>query len=126
MTDTGNNCVQVLNSDLTFSSTFGKDGDGKGQFWYPTGIACDSAGEVYVADTNNHRIQVFTAEGKFVGIFGVCGQELSSPYGIAIDSSNMVYVSESKNSCITVFTTEGQYRRAFGRRGMCPRGLAVE
>ena len=93
MTDSDNNCVQVLNSDLTFSSTFGKCGDGKGQFYYPTGIACDSAGEVYVADTNNHRIQVFTAEGKFVRMFGRHGQgrgELSSPYGIAIDSSNMV------------------------------------
>ena len=43
--DNGNNRIQVLNSDLTFSSTFGKQGNGKGQFSTPWGIACDSTGK---------------------------------------------------------------------------------
>ena len=37
----------ILNSDLTFSSTFGKRGSGVGQFTRPVGIACDSTGKVY-------------------------------------------------------------------------------
>ena len=77
-----NHCVQVLNSDLTFSSSFGKCGSGKGQFDYPRGIACDSTGKVYVADRDNHRVQVFTAEGKFLKMFGRHGDgrgELSLP-----------------------------------------------
>ena len=45
-----NHCVQVLNSDLTFFSKFGKKGSGNGQFERPYGIACDSTGNVYVAD----------------------------------------------------------------------------
>ena len=60
--DSGNCCVQVLNPDLTFSHTFGKKGSGKGQFQNPRFITCGSTGKVYVADSSNHRIQVFTAE----------------------------------------------------------------
>ncbi len=61
-------------------------------------IACDSTGKVYVADTGNHRIQVFTAEGKLLKMFGRHdGQgrgELNWPGGVAIDSNGMVYVCQ--------------------------------
>ena len=72
--DCWNHRVQVLNSDLTFSSTFGKEGSGKGQFKYPWSIACDSTGKMYVTDSKNHRIQVFTAGGKFLRMFGRYGE----------------------------------------------------
>ena len=133
--DTWNCRVQVLNSDLTFSSTFGKQGSGKGQFDNPRGIACDSTGKVYVADTNNHSIQVFTAEGKFLRMFGRRGQgrgELASPYYVAVDTTGMVYVSEDDNDRVSVFTSEGQFVTSFGRWGegpgefRSPRGLAVD
>ena len=133
--DTWNCRVQVLNSDLTFSSTFGKQGSGKGQFDNPRGIACDSTGKVYVADTNNHSIQVFTAEGKFLRMFGRRGQgrgELASPYYVAVDTTGMVYVSEDDNDHVSVFTSEGQFVTSFGRWGegpgefRSPRGLAVD
>ena len=51
-----NRCVSILNYDLTTYGTFGKRGNGKGQFNNPWGVACDNAGKVYVADTFNHRI----------------------------------------------------------------------
>ena len=130
-----NHRVQVLNSDLTFSSTFGKKGSGKGQFGSPLGITCDSTGKVYVADTNNHCIQVFTAEGKFLWMFGRRGQgrgELDTPYYIAVDTSGIVYVSENDNNRVSVFTSEGQFVTSFGREGegpgefQSPRGLAVD
>ena len=133
--DFGNNCVHVLNSDLTFSSTFGKQGNGKGQFTHPWGIACDSTGKVYVADSRNHCIRVFTAEGKFLRMFGRRGHgrgELASPSYVAVDTSGMVYVSESVNHCISVFSSEGQFVTSFGRKGERPgefkdhRGLAVD
>ena len=133
--DNGNHRVQVLNSDLTFSSTFGKQGNGKGQFSFPWGIACDSTGKVYVADTLNYRIQVFTAEGKFLRMFGRRGQgrgELDSPWCVTVDTSGAVYVSEAGNHRVSVFTSEGQFVTSFGRRGegpgefSHPRGLAVD
>ena len=130
-----NHLIQVLNSDLTFSSTFGKQGNGKGQFTQPCGIACDSTGKVYVADTGNHRIQVFTAEGKFIRMFGRCGQdrgELARPHYVAVDTRGMVYVSEEDNHRVSVFTTDGQFVTSFGRKGAGPgefnepQGLAVD
>ena len=133
--DSSNNCIQALNSDLTFSSSFGKHGNGKGQFSYPCGIACDNTGKVYVTDTHNHRIQVFTAEGKFIRMFGRHGQgrgELASPQYVAVDTSGMVYVSEGNNHRVSVFTTEGQFVTSFGREGAgpgefnSPHGLAVD
>ena len=131
----GNHHVQVLNSDLTFYRTFGKLGSGKGQFNSPRGIACDSAGKVYVADTFNHRIQVFTAEGKFLRMFGRRGQgkgEFSFPSRIALDTNGMVYVSDGNNNRVCVFTSEGQFILSFGRKGeepeelVHPYGLAVD
>ncbi len=64
MVDSDNNRIQILNSDLSYYSTFGKRGSGKGQFDSPQHIACDGAGNMYVADRGNHRIQVFTAKGE--------------------------------------------------------------
>ena len=85
--DSSNHRIQVLNSDLTFSSTFGKKGSGKEQFNAPQGVTCDSTGKVYVGDYSNHRIQVFTAEGKFLRMFGRHGQgegEIDCSYGVAV------------------------------------------
>ena len=129
MMDMGNNCVQVLNSDLTFSRTFGKNGRGKGQFDSPRGIACDSTGKVYVADMWNHRIQVFTADGKFLMMFGRFGDdrgELDRPVGVAIDASGTVYVSERGNSRVSVFTSGGHFVTSFGEGLGRPGGLAVD
>ena len=112
-----NHRVQILNSDLTFSSTLGKNGSGKGQFSRPLGIACDSTGKVYLADPRNHRIQVFTAEGKFLRMFGKRGRgrgELDWPDGVAIDTNDMVYVTEGGNCRVSVFTSGGDFVTSFG------------
>ena len=114
--DKGNCCVQILNSDLTFSSNFGKEGKSRGHFRKPLGIACDSTGKVYVADSGNHRIQVFTAEGKFLSNFGGHGHDkgkLDTPVGVAVDTNGMVYVSESGNDRISVFTSEDKFATSF-------------
>ena len=132
--DSNNNRIQVLNSDLTFSTTFGKQGEGKKQFIFPSGITCDSAGNVYVTDNGNHRVQVFTAEGEFLRMFGKWGRgrgELDWPGGIALDPNNKhVYISESENHRISVFTCEGQFVTSLniGADGVefDPRGLAVD
>jgi DNA-binding beta-propeller fold protein YncE len=127
--DQGNDRVQVLNSDLTCSSTFGKRGSGKGQFNQPWGVACDSSGRVYVADGGNHRIQVFTAEGKFLRMFGRRGQcsgELDWPSYISIDSDDMLYVSDSGNWRVSVFTSTGCHVTSFGEGLGSPSGVAVD
>ena len=131
----GNHRIQILNSDLTFSSSLGSLGGGNGQFWNPWDVACDSTGNVYVADARNHRIQVFTAEGEYLRIIGKQGSgngELNWPSGIAIDSDNVVYVAEGDNHRVSVFTCEGKFLTSFGSGGSgpgqfnSPRGIAID
>ena len=136
----GNCCIQVLNSDLTFSWKLGIGGQGKGQFSSPRGITCDSTGKVYVADTNNNRIQVFTAEGDFIRIMW----GLAKPRYVAVDTCGTVYVSqqgdysmfttstEGPHVCVPVFNTKSQLVTSIGKNKGAgpgefnnPRGLAV-
>ena len=54
--DNNNHHIQILNPDLSFSSSFGSLGSDNGQFYNPYDVAFDSTGNVYVADFNNHCI----------------------------------------------------------------------
>ena len=134
--ENGNDRIQILNFDLSTSVlSFGKKGSGKGCFDHPASVAFDSTGNVYVDDSWNNRIQVFTATGKFLRMFGRHGEgrgELHCPVGVAIDTSDMVHVSEYGNDCVSIFTSDGQFVTSFGRKGNGPgefdkpRGLAVD
>ena len=78
---------------------------------------------MYVADRNNHRIQVFTVDGVYLRQFGKKGEgegELKQPVGIAIGSGNEVYVREWENNCISIFYTDGEFIKSFGRQGNGP------
>ncbi len=73
----------------------GTFGSGDGQFNFsnsiiPVGIAVDSAGSIYVAESGNNRIQKFDSNGKFLVKFGTPGSgdgQFLSPEKIAVDSS---------------------------------------
>lgn len=54
----------------------GHEGQEEGLFRQPSGIVADDAGRLYVADSYNHRIQVFEADGRFVQVFGTPGVRL--------------------------------------------------
>ena len=116
-------CVHILNSDLTFSSKFGGEGSGDGQFNCPWDIASDSTGCVYVADYLNHRVQVFTSDGGYLRQFGKVGSgsgELAWPASICVDSDDLVYVGENGNNRVSVFTSEGEFLKSFGSMGSQP------
>ena len=125
-------CIQILNPDLTFSSSFGSRGSGDGQFNFVFDVAFDSTGNVYVINRDDNRIQVFKAEGQFLRKFGKQGSENKQPIGICIDSEDVVYVTESSNYCVSVFTCEGKFLTSFGTQGARPgqfsilRGIAVD
>src|SRR5437762_11731356 len=66
----------------------GGRGSDKGQFDSPTGIAVDAVGNIFVADTNNSRIEKFSPTGTFLSSMGVKGigyGQLGAPNGIAVD-----------------------------------------
>jgi tripartite motif-containing protein 2/3/tripartite motif-containing protein 71 len=53
---------------------FGRCGHGRGELHYPVGIAIDASDMVYVSESGNHRVSVFTSEGQFVTSFGKEGR----------------------------------------------------
>ena len=67
---------------------WGSNGTATGQFHYPEGIGVDSRqGNVYVADTNNNRIQMFDDYGKFIttwGSLGTANGQFNHPEGITV------------------------------------------
>ncbi len=123
-------CVNILNSDLTVSDSFGSFGVDNGQFYHPFDVASDSSGYVYVADCDNHRVQVFTPDGVYQRKFGEKGSKngkLDVPASICVDSDDRVYVGEIENNRVSVFTCEGVFLKSFGSEQINhPFGIAVD
>jgi len=91
---------------------------GDGQFVNQTGVAVDSGGRIYVADTGNHRVQVFDTAGRFLfkfgrgggdGSWGRADGEFFGPYGIAADAMGRIYVADTGNGRIQVFDATGGF-----------------
>jgi DNA-binding beta-propeller fold protein YncE len=83
----------------------------EGEFYGPRGLAIGPGGDVYVADTGNRRIQVFTATGRFRFAFGTAGNgpgQFEEPSSVAIDPAGHVYVADFWNRRIQVFTRQGR------------------
>ena len=60
VTDSSNDRLVVFDREGTYQSAFGARGFGSGQFRQPTGIDVDEQGNVFVVDTNNSRLQIFS------------------------------------------------------------------
>jgi DNA-binding beta-propeller fold protein YncE len=106
-----------------YAATWGIEGSGVGQFRSPTSLALDAAGNVYVADQRNDRIQKFTPRGRFVTQWGRSGDadsEFLFPTDIAVGPGGEVFVTDQTNSRIQVFDTSGVYLRKWGSGGTEP------
>jgi hypothetical protein len=82
-------------------------------------------GNLYVADSCNHRIQVFTTDGELVRIFGTPGDaagELKLPYDVACSRGEppYLYVVEMENSRVQKFTLDGRSLGVWGGPGREP------
>jgi len=87
------------------------------QFKYPTGVAVDSAGTVYVADQSNHRIRMIQPDGAVSTLAGSgtagfadgvgTAAQFSLPFGVAVDSAGTVYVADTYNHRIRKILPDG-------------------
>ena len=101
----------------------------------PYDLAVSSTRIVYVADTNNDRIQKFSMFGDLLDSWGSWGAgdgKLNRPRGIAVDSLGNVYVADTDNHRIQKFSSNGSFLAKWGKRGtgngefVKPGGIAVD
>lgn len=97
-----------------FVRQWGGQGTGEGEFAEPKGIAVASNGDVYVADSGNHRMQQFAANGEFLRMWGDLGTEPGSfigPNSVAVaPADGNVYVSEDATQRVQWFSATGEPR----------------
>jgi DNA-binding beta-propeller fold protein YncE len=135
--------------------TFGSAGSDDGQLTSPHGLAIASDGSTYVADSDNHRIVKFDAQGEFVLSFGTwSGQPpnndlfnpnwnppegtFTEPWDVAVGPDGSIYVADTWNNRIQKFDANGKFIKMWGHFGESsgqasgaegqfygPRGIAV-
>ena len=118
--DVGAHRILVFDREGALVKTIGERGGGEGQFNFPSHIAIDSNGWLYVTDTMNFRIQIFDADGNFVNQFGRLGTTIgtfSKPKGIAVDSGGHIYVVDGIYDTVQIFDREGRLLLRFARTG---------
>ncbi len=113
---------QSLAADLAW----GTAGSEPGQFSWPRDVAVSADGRVYVTDSQNHRIQEFTADGEFVrawGSHGNCGEAevepgtFCEPWGLAVGPDSSVYVADTWAHRVQRFTADGELLDVWGHYG---------
>ena len=65
-------------------------------------------------DSENHRIQIFSGEGEYVGMFGEKDQ-LSDPRGLSVDSDGNIIVADAGNKLNKIFSPDGKFLRKIGQ-----------
>ncbi len=108
--DLADNTIQTLNDSIKFDK--------------PTGIAYSSVNkEIWVVETNAHRIAILNNKGEFIKYFGHRGNgpgEFNYPTFIWIDSLGIIYVIDTLNSRVQIFSKDGELINSFGEAGDVP------
>jgi sugar lactone lactonase YvrE len=136
VTDTNNHTIRMITPAGIVSTVAGLAGssgsvDGTGtaaRFNYPTGIAVDGSGNLYVADTNNHSIRKITPAGAvttFAGQPGIPGSaddnggaaRFNAPSDVTVDGASNVYVADTGNNTIREITSAGVVSTLAGLAG---------
>jgi len=121
--------VLAIPSPYLVVQAIGQEGVEDGEFKSPTGIALDKNGNLYVADTDNHSIQKFDRDGKFLVRWG--GEPSSQegqyyyPRGLAIGPNGEVYIADSGNNRIQKLDVDGNPVKAWGKFGFAWRGADI-
>lgn len=126
--DGGNHRIVHLDQEGNFINAWGgyanilEGAAPAGMFNDPWGVSVGADGSVYVADTWNHRIQKFSANGQFVTMWDTFGSAESldsfwGPRGLAVDTMGRVYVTDTGKQRVVIFDANGQYLTQFGGLG---------
>lgn len=121
--DTHYQRIIVYSPDGKEVRRWGSSGTGQGQFVYPTDIAFDDTGKVFVSEYGDHdRIQVFDMQGKYLYEFGSFGDgdgQFRRPQSMVIRGDRL-WVTDACNHRIVVFKTDGTFVKNIGDVGTGP------
>jgi len=123
--NSGQNCI-IYNRSMKSLGIYGLKQTGIQRLNRPRGIAANEKGEVYVADTGNHRIVKLFNPGhdlifqKSVGKIGSAQSQFNEPCGVALDSEGKLYITDSGNNRVQVFSADLQLKNLWGEPGKAP------
>jgi len=123
--DRCNQRVQVYDSNRVWKARLGQTGQtgsDNSHFNWPWGVAVDTSGNVYVADTDNYRVQKCVLVGTggtcstFAGVTGEWGNDHAhlQPHAVAVDGLGRVYVADKWENRVQVFDSSGAYLTTIG------------
>ncbi len=113
--------VLKFNRDGDFIKEWGSFGQEPGQFQRPLALLWMPPDKIIVADSCNHRLQIFTTEGELLSVWGEVGREpgqLNYPYDLALGSDGLLYVCEFGNNRIQSFDLKGNPQGIYGHAGI--------
>lgn len=135
VTDTGNHRLQMFDRDGNFIQQLGSLGTLLGQMHEPVGLAEGPAGDIFLADTWNSRIQRFSPDLTPLAEWKVdawSGESIVNKPYLAVDSNGRLYVTDPEGYRVLIFNTGGQYLGRFGAFGTdlstfgLPQGIAID
>jgi len=110
----GNSRVHIFSADGKLLSSFGAPGSGPGEFMVPHGIWVDGTGRVYVVDRENHRVQIFSSDGRFITQW----TGFYRPTDIYVDAHDRAYIVDHIPR-FSVFGLEGKLLARGRTRDVC-------
>lgn len=131
---TSNSCP----TQVSFQNSWGSSGSGNSQFNSPWGITIDNSSNVYITDTGNTRVQVFSASGSFQNKFGSQGDgtsQFQTPQGIGFNQNsqgnNRLNIADQGMSDasrrLRQFQTNGSFQQSIGLAALSdPTGVGVD
>jgi len=115
--------VTICTVDEEYIGTMAGFGEDDGGLVWPTSIAADSEGNIYIADEHRHDVQVFNREHEFVRKWGTLGSgpnDMNRPSGLAVDSNDNIFVVDHMNNRIQQRRPDGTVVSQFGSAGDGP------
>ncbi|NOZ75864.1 MAG: hypothetical protein GXO90_10930 [FCB group bacterium] len=118
--DTQGHKIIIIHPNGDILNTFGFRGKDNGAFNFPTFVAVDEKGTIYITDTMNFRVQSLSQSGAWnrsIGAHGIDAGQFNRPKGVALDDQGRIYIIDSSFDNIQIFNQEGRFLMHFSSAG---------